>query len=152
VAFGILVAIIWLFNHADSNGPHGNPDPGGKRLAYLERTAHAAVPADASVVSTKIHPYRWDPGGCDGGAAGWARAEIDLQFRPGTTREIDRAITSAHWRSVPVEGGTARREYQPAGHNRYDGYGWLFSSPGTHGTIWELDLSAGPAEVPTHSC
>jgi hypothetical protein len=53
---------------------------------------------------------------------------------------------------VPVQGGTAVREYEPVPDNRYDGHGWLFSSTAGNGMSWELEPSAAPAEVPTHTC
>jgi hypothetical protein len=138
----------WYRNH-----PHGTADPHGERMSYLAQAAHHAVPANATAVQIQRKPSAWDHGGCDGGAPGWTRMEIDLAFRTPdrSSTDIDAAMARAGWRSVPVPGGTAVREYQPA-TNRYDGHGWLFASTRHAGTSWQLELTAAPAEVETHSC
>ena len=150
----IAVAVVgpgmsWYRNH-----PHGHPDPHGDRLSYLAQTARQAVPAEATAVHLHLKKSHWDRGGCDGGAPGWSRMEADQVFRTthDAASEIDAAMAKQNWRSVPVPGGTAVREYEPVSDNKYDGYGWLFSSTTGNSTSWELELTAAPAEVSTHSC
>ena len=104
-------------------------------------------PQGASVVSLQVHGYAWDPGGCDGGAAGWARAEVDLTLRGADAPTIDLAMTALHWKPIPVQGGDAVRDYVFQSGNAYDADATLFAD----GLSWDLELSAPSAEVPTHS-
>ena len=157
-----VIAGVWLFHRVDPNTPHGNPDPGGKRLAYLQETARAAVPEGASVVSLQVHRYAWDPGGCDGGAAGWAQAAVVLTLRGADAGEIDSAMARLHWRARPVDRDAAPGssypsparapdsppDYVPESGNPYDAIAMTFAE----GSTWELDFMAAPAEVPTHTC
>ena len=158
-----VIAGVWIFHRVDPNTPHGNPDPGGKRLAYLEETARAAVPEGASVVSLQVHRYAWDPGGCDGGAAGWASAEVELTLRPADAAGIDSAMAALHWgvrpvdepdavpdlsHPLPARGPDLPPDYVPESGNPYDAIAMTF----VEGSTWELDFMAAPAEVPTHSC
>lgn len=136
------------------SGPHGNPDPGSKRIAYIALVARRAVPPGATAVHLHLKKSHWDPGGCDGGAAGWSRMEADQVFMTSghVAAQIDAAMKQTHWHSVPVMGGSAGREYEPNAHNGYGAVGWLFSSNARQGRTWQLQLSAAPAEVPTHAC
>ena len=116
------------------------------------------LPTAATAVHLNFQKSTWDRGGCDGGARGWSRMEVDAAFR--TTREvesqIDAAMVRLNWRSVPVPGGDAVREYKPADGNtsgrEYDGYAWVFSSPDGDNTAWILEVTAAPAEIETHAC
>jgi hypothetical protein len=149
IAVALWPARSWYRNH-----PHGNPDPRGERVSYLAQVARQTVPVRATGIQLHLKKSSWDPGGCEGGAPGWSRMEADQVFRTSdnAVSEIDAAMVKEHWRSVPVQGGTAVREYEPVSDNGYDDYGWLFSSTDRNGTSWELDLSAAPSEVPTHAC
>jgi hypothetical protein len=137
-------AVVWLLHHFDPNTPHGTPDPGGKRLAYLEHAARAAVPAGATAVNLQIHRYAWRPGGCDGGAAGWARAEVDLEYRETDVSEIDTAMVDLGWKRLTVQGGDA----VPKPGNPYEADATLFAN----GPTWDFEFTAAPAQVPTHAC
>jgi hypothetical protein len=64
---------------------HGDPDPGGRILDAL-KTVQAAVPSDATDVSTQYAEPHWDS--CDGrpGTEGWSDVTVDVSFssdRPG---------------------------------------------------------------------
>jgi hypothetical protein len=139
---------------SSSSHSHGNPDPGGKRLAFLTQAARQAVPPQATAVHLDLKKSHWDPGGCDGGSPGWSRMEAEQVFRTAddVAPQVDAAMRKARWHSVPVQGGTAVREYEPATRKGYGGHGWLYSSAGNGGTTWHLDLSAAPGEVATHAC
>src|SRR5689334_16487771 len=54
------VTVAWTAHRADPSAPHGNPDPGGTRVAYLQRVGHAAVPSGGSILSITVHKYSWD--------------------------------------------------------------------------------------------
>lgn len=149
LALVVLVAVgAWWLHRVDPDTPHSNPDPGGRRLAFLRATAEGAVPEGATGARTTVARYRWDHGGCDGGAAGWTRAEVDVTFSGGTLQQIDEAMTSQGWRRFSdTQRGDAAREYIPVGATD-DGFAWLFRT----GRGWEVDVSTAPAEVPTHAC
>jgi hypothetical protein len=153
IVAGLVAGCLAACTSSNSN-PHGNPDPGGKRLTFLTQAARQAVPPGATAVHLELKTSHWDPGGCDGGSPGWSRMEAEQVFRTAddVASQVDAAISKAHWQSVPVQGGTAVREYEPAMHKGYGGHGWLFSSARTGRTTWHLNLSAAPAEAPTHTC
>lgn len=154
VALVVGAAVVWLIHNFDPNTPHGDPDPGGTRFALLTRVAHRVVPEGASHVRLELRKSHWDPGGCDGGAAGWSRMEVEQVFRAqgSIPPQIDAAMREQQWRRVPVQGGSAIREYQPINDRAIGGFAWLSRQSGAAGIMWHLILSAAPAEVPTHAC
>jgi hypothetical protein len=122
------------------NIPQGHPDPHGRRLAYLQYVAHAAVPTPGSALSVKVSPFAWDHGGCVVGTRGWTRAEVDIDFYAAAGSQIDLAMKTLRWKRVPAPGGDAVREYEPD-NDQYQGYAWLYN----RAAVWELDVSAAPA-------
>jgi hypothetical protein len=145
----IELAMSWYRDH-----PHGDPDPGGQRLALLAHVARQAVAPGATAAHLDLKESHWDPGGCDGGAPGWSRMEAVQIFRaPGdVASQVDAAMREQRWHSVSIQGGRSVREYKPVENTAYGGYGWLFAETGAAGTTWHLILSAAPAEIPTHAC
>lgn len=148
VAAAVVLAILiagpisnWSVDH-----PHGNPDPGGRRIAYLSRTARKALPSTATDTHVTVLGYSWDAGGCDGGDPGWARGVVNATFRNSTVASVDAAMADIGWKVSRWIGGV--RDYVPANGNPYDAVATLFVARRT----WTLNLSADPAETPTHSC
>lgn len=154
VVLAVGAAAVWLIHHFDPSTRHGDPDPGGKRFALLTRIADRVVPPGASALHRELRKSHWDPGGCDGGAAGWSRMEVEQVFHAAgqVPAEMDAAMRKQRWRAVPVQGGSAIRQYEPINDPAIDGFAWLFRKSGAGGATWQLILSAGPAEVPTHAC
>jgi hypothetical protein len=149
----VLTIRAWYSSH-----PHGSPDPGGKRLAFLAETARQAVPGDATVIRIELSQSKWDSETCDGDPPGWTEPSVTAAFHhlgEGVT-DIDAAMQRQRWRTVRVQGGTAVREYKPADGNTkgtaYDAYAWLYSRTRSGATTWELDLTAEAAEVISHDC
>lgn len=154
----------WYVNH-----PHGNPDPGGKRLAQLAKVARAAVPSDAGSTQLVLKKSTWDSGGCDGGPPGWTPMEAIQRFRASgnVAVEVDAKMRQMHWRvvsrfrttytgrfpppTVPGANAPYVREYEPSAASGAP-VAWLYTPAETGGPLWELDLEASPAEVPDHAC
>ncbi|WP_179480733.1 hypothetical protein [Allobranchiibius huperziae] len=145
---------------------HGNPDPGGQRLAALQAVARRTVPATAQGVHATVHGFRWDPQTCDGAAPGWSNADVDLTFHaPSTTPfDVDALMQRLGWKkntsdepssdTAPAEGpsGPGFRSYEPSGADTYGEIAQL-TPPDTYGDgVWDLDINASPAEVPSHDC
>jgi hypothetical protein len=156
VLFSVLVIAAALVSPVRSwytNHPHGDPDPGGRRAAFLLGAVREATPAGATALHLDLTKSSWDRGGCDGGAPGWSWMEAVQAFRTteGSVGQIDAAMTKQHWRALPVPGGAAVREYEPVSASEDFAYGWLFASGDEGSTVWKLDLTAAPAEVPTHA-
>jgi hypothetical protein len=131
----------WYVDH-----PHGNPDPGGARIAFLSQAARGAVPRTAVDSHVYVKGFAWDAGGCDGGAAGWARGRVVATFRGGMPAAVDAAMADIGWRVSRWIGGV--RDYVPAHGNPYDAVATLFAGHGT----WTLEFDAAAAGVPTHTC
>jgi hypothetical protein len=131
----------WYVDH-----PHGNPDPSGSRIAFVSRAARAAVPPAAIDRHVSVKGYSWDAGGCDGGNPGWGRGVVNVTFRGATPADVDASMAETGWRVSRWIGGV--RDYVPARGNPYDAVATLFAEH----SMWTLNFSADPAEVPTHSC
>jgi hypothetical protein len=129
-----------------SDHPHGDPDPGGSRTAFLSRSARDAVPPTAVDSHVIVKGYSWGAGGCDGGAAGWTRGVVNVTFRHATAATVDASMANTGWKVSRWIGGV--RDYAPAHGNPYDAVATLFAGNGR----WSVNFSADPAEVPTHSC
>jgi hypothetical protein len=87
----------WFRNH-----PHGDPDPGGKRLAELTTVALEALPFGATSTHLIVKKSTWGHGGCDGGPPGWTNMEADRTFRAAgdVVAEIDANMHRIHWSVV----------------------------------------------------
>ena len=155
----------WYRNH-----PHGNPDPGGRRLAALATVAHDALPSEATSMHLILTKSSWGHGGCDGGAPGWTNMEAIETFRAAinVVPEVDARMNALHWRVVSELSPTAptssyppaavlgtdapyAREYEPSPDVHVQ-VAWLFTPAQTGKSFWELDLEVAPAEVPDHNC
>jgi len=159
-----------LFGNWYRDHPHGNPDPGGRRLAALASVAHEALPNEATSMHLLLTKSSWGHGGCDGGAPGWTNMEAVESFRApiDVVAEVDARMRALHWRVVsqlsptpigqlnppPAEPGTGApyaREYEPSSDASAP-VAWLFTPAETGTSVWELDLEVAPAEVPDHAC
>lgn len=153
----------WYRNH-----PHGNPDPGGKRLAALTRVAREALPAGATSTHLLIKKSTWGHGGCDGGPPGWTNIETDQTFRAsgGVAAQVDMKMRMLHWHVVskvrapagvfppptlPGPNAPWARQYEPSADPGAP-VAWLYTPAQAGGSFWELDLVVAPAEVPDHAC
>lgn len=151
------------------SGPHGNADPGGKRLAEIAKVAREAVPANALSTRLQLKRSTWGHGGCDGGPPGWTNMEVDQRFRaPGPViAEIGAKMRRLHWHVVPrVNRRHAGQGLVPLSPGRNAPYvreyasssapgrpvAWLYTPEQTGRSFWELDLEASPAELPDHAC
>jgi hypothetical protein len=147
-----------------SPGPHGEPDPGGRRLAAIRDIAARMLPDDASEVRAMQHEFHWDPETCDGKAPGWSGGDIDMTFHAPNSvlvsldllmRRLQWVQDSDHGSSsgpAPASPGPGFRVYVPSGRNPY-GETASLTPPSTYGDgLWDLDVSATPAEVPSHDC
>ncbi|SDJ37804.1 hypothetical protein SAMN05444157_3078 [Frankineae bacterium MT45] len=170
VVVGIVsIASLKALSYARSRDPHGNPDPGGRRLASLASIAQEAVPNEASSTHLTVTKSSWGHGGCDGGAPGWTNMEVIETFRGpvNVVAEVDAKMNTLHWRIVsklspspageypppaaPGPDAPYAREYQPISDSDTQ-VAWLFTPTQAGTSSWELDLEAPPAEVPDHSC
>jgi hypothetical protein len=149
VAVAVAVGVVG-YRHVDPVNAHGDPDPWGLRTAYLERAAHAAVPADATAVTVRALPRRWDRDTCDGLDPGWDRLEVDLTFRAPTRASVERGMRSLRWQGADDTDDTdgALLEYAPRGADRWDARADLFRAAGR----WQWQFTTAPAEVPSHAC
>ena len=161
----VLAAAIsaYLFEH-NGGGPHGRPDPGGRRLAAVERLAPKMVPAVATDVRISRHGFRWDPATCDGLAPGWSNADVDMTFDAPTSMPavLDTLMRRLDWAQdnpgtpssgpPPASPGPDFRTYVPNGPNPYGETASLVPPSTYGGGLWDLDISASPAEVPAHDC
>ena len=147
-----------------TRGPHGDPDPGGKRFAALTNIARLALPTDASATHLSLTKSTWGKGGCDGGPPGWTNMRaVETFHAPGDVpTKIDARMKGLHWRDVTAESlgleGSVKlgpdlpyaRQYEPS-PDPETWVAWLFR-PTHSGGAWELDLQVAPAEVPDHDC
>jgi hypothetical protein len=65
---------------------HGDPDPGGRRMAAI-RPVLSVVPAGLRVVDSEVVKPHWDS--CDGQTHGWDPATVDVDF-------VDRGQSAGH--------------------------------------------------------
>lgn len=154
----------WYVDH-----PHGNPDPGGRRLAGLAKVASAAMPAGAVSTRLVLKKSTWGKGGCDGGPPGWTPMEAIQRFRAtgDVAAQVDANMQRLRWKLAPdfVRATTGQRPRPVAPGSdtpyvrEYDAPGgddapvaWLFTPAENHSPYWVLDLEAMPAEVPDHAC
>jgi hypothetical protein len=154
---------------ATSVKPHGDPDPGGKRMAGLVSIAHAVMPPDASHITQVLAPSTWSGGGCDGGPAGWTYMEDVQTFQASgsVVAEIDANMNRMHWSVVPQVDAERAGPYPPSAApgpttpyvRRYElsrspesPVAWLFTPQQASGSAWQLDLEAFPAEVRAADC
>jgi hypothetical protein len=166
------VAVALVSGCGSSSKPHGDPDPGGKRLAELASVARVVVPPNASSIDLGLTKSTWGHGGCDGGPPGWTNMEAVQKFRAtgNVVAEIDASMRRLRWTTVfPAEfmlplpsgpnpapaadGPTAPyvRQYEASSAPSAP-VAWLFSPTETGGPYWEVDLEVAPAEVPDHAC
>lgn len=166
VVVALIAAVGVWFGHRsiESGRQHGNPDPGGSRLAALRAIAPQMVPSAVIGLRTEVHRFRWDPQTCDGDAPGWAVASVDMMFRGSSTvpASLDALMGRLGWKQykpaapssgpMPASPGPGFRVYEPAGANPYSQFASL-TPPGTFGGgLWDLDVTSDPAEVPSHDC
>lgn len=167
-------AVISACGSARSSAPHGNPDPGGKRLASLASVARSVLPANATSPDLTLTKSTWGHGGCDGGPPGWTNMEAVQRFRASgnVVAEIDASMRRLRWTTVfPSEldlplsppsgsnlapadvGPTApyERQYEASSAPSAP-VAWLFTPTQAGDPFWELDLEVAPAEVPDHAC
>ena len=167
---GSVLVITSLLTACDSPStstrPHGNPDPGGTRLARLESVAHQAMPTEAVSVHYAVTKSSWNLGGCDGGPAGWTSIEVVGTFTVSGSpvAEVTASMRHLGWVVVPqvapsaqggfpapAEGPTYAGEFEPVSKSDHS-FAWLFA-PGQAGwTAWTLDLMTPPAELPAAIC
>jgi hypothetical protein len=81
------------------DGPHGDPDPGGRILAAL-RPVRGAVPQDAVGVERQDVEPMWDS--CDGrtGTFGWSDVHVIITFS--TAMEPQVLVSTANTRMVTL--------------------------------------------------
>jgi hypothetical protein len=96
--------------------PHGNPDPGGKRLAGLASVAREALPSGASSTHLALTKSIWGHGGCDGGPPGGTNMEAVQTFRASgdVVADIDASMRRLHWGVVSQLNTTPAGRYSPS--------------------------------------
>ena len=162
IVMGAAIAA-YVFEHK-RGGQHGTPDPGGHRLTAVESLAQKMAPAVAVDVRISQHGFRWDPETCDGQAPGWSNADVDITFRAPSSlpASLDALMRQLDWMKdkpgAPSSGPAPAapwpdfRTYVPDGRDPY-GEAASLVPPSTYGGgLWDLDISASPAEVPSHDC
>ena len=160
----LCLGAVVLCSCSGTRGPHGDPDPGGKRFAALANTARLALPADATGTHLSLMRSTWGKGGCDGGPPGWTnmRAVETFHASGDVPTKVDARMRYLHWRDNTAQSlgysGLAKpglhapyaRQYEPS-PDPETWVAWLFT-PAQAGGSWELDLQIAPAEVPDHDC
>lgn len=170
IAVALIAALLSACGASGSRGPHGHPDPGGKRLAALARVAREALPSGATSTHLSLTKSTWGHGGCDGGPAGWTKMEAVELFRASgnVATEVDANMRRLHWvivsklntntspagqppSAAPGADAPWAEEYEPSSDPTKP-VAWLYTPAQAGGPRWKLDLQVAPAEVPDHAC
>lgn len=165
-----LVVVAVLATSCSSTAkPHGDPDPGGTRLAGLPYVARAVMPPTAASTHLTLTKSTWGHGGCDGGPPGWTPMQAVQTFEAsgGVVAQIDANMERLNWRVVSQTNAAPSGQYPPSaapGPNapyvrEYQSssdpsapVAWLYTPAQAGGPYWQLALEVVAANVPDHAC